>query len=56
MPNLTVRIFGLTILEITAATEDAAEEYDGSGTTASTFGFVAEMGDDVGLPARWGEE
>lgn len=54
--NITLRVFGLELVSLTASTEDTAEEYDGSGTTASTFGFTAEMGDDVGLPARWGDE
>lgn len=53
--NLCIRVFGLEVLSIDASTETETE-YDGSGTTASTFGFTAEVGDDVRLPERYGDE
>lgn len=44
--NLSIAMFGLSILDISISTDDAEAEaeVDGSGTTASTFGFTAEGG------------
>lgn len=42
--RFTVRLFGLTVLDVEASTEDA-EEYDAGSVTTYPVGFVASAGD-----------